>query len=98
MFLTGRSYVVLVVVAVIMAAGMLFPPLFVVGQWLLLAVVVAAAAEVLTLFTKARVGASRKCAERFSLGDDNEVALNIDSQYPFPLELHAGAVLPAAIT
>ncbi|MBQ6227812.1 MAG: DUF58 domain-containing protein [Prevotella sp.] len=94
MFLTGRSYVVLVVVAVIMAAGMLFPPLFVVGQWLLLVVVVAAAAEALTLFTKARVGASRKCAERFSLGDDNEVVLRVANRSPFGIDVRIIDELP----
>lgn len=95
MFLTGRSYVVLVVVAIVMAAGVLLPPLFTVGQGLLVAAVVVAVIDALTLFVRARVGASRRCPQRFSLGDDNEVVLRVANRSPFGLDVSVIDELPS---
>ena len=32
--------------------------------------------------------ASRQCSDRFSCGDDNEVAIHVDSTYPFDVDIH----------
>ncbi|MBO4658702.1 MAG: DUF58 domain-containing protein [Prevotella sp.] len=85
MFLKRRFYITIAVIAIIMAAGVWVAPLFIVGQCLLVVAVVAVAAEALTLFVKAGVGAARRCSQRFSLGDDNEVGLKVTNRSPFPL-------------
>ncbi len=97
MYLTSRSYIVIVAIAVVMAMGVLFQPLFVLGQVLLVAAVVAAAADALTLFVRTRVSAARNCPQRFSLGDDNEVILRVANGSPFDLGLSIIDELPAQL-
>ncbi len=71
-----------------MAAGYWWPWLFVLGQVALALFCMALLADIAMLWHRRGITASRQCSDRFSCGDDNEVALNIDSLYPFPLELH----------
>ena len=94
MFLTRRSYVIIVVVAVVMAAGAWAQPLFVVGQLMLVVTVLVAAAEALALFIKAKVSVARICPQRFSLADDNEVVLKIASRASFDLSVKVVDELP----
>ncbi len=83
MYLTARFYLALAAVVCLMAAGYAWPPLYAVGKgalWLLVLVVLV---DVVLLWMRRGVTASRHCADRFSNGDDNEVTLRVDSQYPF---------------
>lgn len=94
MFLKRRFYVALIAVAFVMAAGMLYAPLFFVGQILLLVLVALTVMEASLLYLSTRLVASRRCAERFSLGDDNPVEIAMASMTPFKLRLEVIDELP----
>ncbi len=97
MFLTRRFYIMMAAVAAILAAGFLFPPLFIVGQWLLVILAVLVAADVLALYTVVRLSASRSCAGRFSLGDNNDVRLDLSNHSPMKLRLTLVDELPVQL-
>ena len=94
MFFTRRFYVVIAAIAVVLASGVLFPPLFVVGQCLLVVLAVCVALEALVLYALADVSAERSCAERFSLGDDNEVSITVSNPSALTLRLSLVDELP----
>lgn len=94
MFLRRRFYVALIVVAFVMAAGMLFAPLLYVGQVLLVVLVGLSVMEASLLYLSTRLVASRRCAERFSLGDDNTVEIAVASMTPFKVSLDIVDELP----
>ena len=97
MFLTRRFYLVMVAIALVMASGVLFSPLLVVGQCLLVALGVAVAAEAVVLYGRCRVTASRTCGDRLSLGDDNEVALEVSNHSRLPLRVEIIDELPVQL-
>lgn len=83
MYLTQRFYAVAVAVILTIAGGYFFSPLFVVGRWLLWLFVLAVAVEAVMLWSRRGMEAWRSCSGRFSNGDDNEVRLRVESNYPF---------------
>lgn len=85
MFLTSRFYMVLAVTIAVTALGYVWPPLYTVGRLLMAGLAIATLAEVAALWYKHGINASRTCNDRFSNGDDNEVDIRIDSQYPFAI-------------
>ena len=94
MFLRRRFYVALGAIAFVMATGVLYDPLFVVGQVLLVVLAGVTVMEALLLYLAAHVVASRRCAERFSLGDDNPVEIAVASKTPFKVWLDIVDELP----
>ncbi|MBQ7691077.1 MAG: DUF58 domain-containing protein [Muribaculaceae bacterium] len=88
MFLRNRFYYAVLAVVLVLVAGHFWEPLFVVGKVLLALLVLAVAADVVLLWRRRDITASRSCAGRFSNGDDNEVSLRIDSSYPFAVRIH----------
>jgi uncharacterized protein (DUF58 family) len=97
MFLTRRFYILAAVVAFILATGALVPALFIVGKGLLLLLAVALAADLLSLYTVVGVKAERQCAQRFSLGDDNEVEVNISNRSRWPVHVVVVDELPVQL-
>lgn len=71
-----------------MAAGYWWHWLFVLGQVALAVFCLALLADIALLWHRRGITASRQCSDRFSCGDDNDVALHIDSQYPVTVDLH----------
>lgn len=71
-----------------MAAGYWWHWLFVLGQVALAVFCLALLADIAMLWHRRGITASRQCSDRFSCGDDNDVALHIDSQYPVMVDLH----------
>ncbi len=88
MFLPRRFYIIILVLVAIHAAGFWWHWLFIAGQVLLALFALAVLADIVLLWHKRGISASRQCSDRFSCGDDNEVALHIDSNYPFDVDLH----------
>ena len=88
MFLPRRFYIIILAIVALLAAGFWWSWLFFVGQVALALFSLAVVVDIVLLWHKRGIAASRQCNDRFSCGDDNDVALHIDSQYPFPLELH----------
>ena len=94
MFLRRRFYIVMVAIAAVFAAAMVWPALFVVGRWLIVAFAVAVAADAVTLYGAVRLIALRNCAERFSLGDNNDVEVAVKANSPVPLHVEMVDELP----
>jgi uncharacterized protein (DUF58 family) len=70
-----------------MAAGWWWMPLLGVGQLLLGVLLLAVAADAVLLWQQRAIRGGRSCSERFSNGDDNEVRLWVESDYPFRVSL-----------
>ena len=85
--MTRRAYILLTAVIFTIAAGWWWLPLFHVGRVLLLLFVVAVAVDAVLLWSRRAIRGSRKCSDRFSNGDDNEVRLYVESDYPFTVRL-----------
>lgn len=95
MYLSRRFYIIAVVVIVVVALGAVVPQLLVVGQALLWLLVAAVAVDCGLLWMRRHgIEASRTMAQRFSNGDDNEVALRLESDYPIPLRLNVIDEIP----
>lgn len=95
MFLTRRFYIAITVVIFLLCGGYIFGSLFLAGQLGLVLLVLAVAWDGFLLYRTRGVTASRRCAERFSNGDDNEVRLRVESSYPFAVELTVIDEIPA---
>ena len=70
-----------------MGSGYLFAPFFVIGQWALFALFVLVSADGYILYRTQGIQAFRRCSDRFSNGDDNEVSIRVESTYSRPLSL-----------
>jgi uncharacterized protein (DUF58 family) len=87
MYLRHRFYLLLVAVILITGSGFAFAPLFTVGRWLLLVLLVFVVVDVILLWHRSCISASRHVGERFSNGDNNTVTISVESTYPFPVRL-----------
>ena len=84
---TTRFYIVATVIILTLAACHFVPILFSIGKgllWLFLAVVLT---DIVMLWHRRGMYASRLCADRFSNGDDNDVRIRLESSYPFGVQL-----------
>ena len=87
MFLSRRFYILLTLLILLIAAGYLVAPLFNIGRWLLLAFLCLVVIEVVLLYSRKGIQASRHCADRFSNGDENKVRLQVTNRYAFPVSI-----------
>ena len=87
MYLTNRFYIVFVLVILFLCSGYAFAPWFVVGQWALVALIALVSADGFLLYRTNAIQAERHCADRFSNGDENEVAIRVENSYPRPVSL-----------
>ena len=87
MFLRHRFFLVLVAVILITGSGFAFAPLFTLGRWLTLALLVMVVADIVLLWHRRAISASRQVSDRFSNGDENSVTISVESSYPFPVRL-----------
>ncbi len=71
-----------------LAAGFWWHWLFTVGRVLLALFAIALIADIVILWHRRGITATRQCSDRFSCGDDNDVSLHIHSDYPVALTLH----------
>ena len=87
MFLTRRFYIAAVLVILFLAGGYLLNSLFLMGQASLAVLTIIALADAALLYRPKAVTASRRCANRFSNGDDNAVRIRVESRYAFNTRL-----------
>ena len=87
MFLRRRFFLVLVAVILITGSGFAFAPLFTLGRWLTLALLVMVVTDIVLLWHRRAISASRQVSDRFSNGDENSVTISVESSYPFPVRL-----------
>lgn len=88
MFLPVRFYYCAVVVIVVLALGHVRPPLFYVGAALLALFALMLGVDIVLLWMRKGVTASRHCNSRFSNGDDNPVKIEVGNNYPFAVRLN----------
>lgn len=94
-FLNGLVYYVAGAAAVLYALSYFFPGMYQVGGLLLLLLLLAILVDWALLYVVRRpLEATRSCAERFSIGDDNHVQLWFRSRFPFRAQLRVIDELP----
>jgi uncharacterized protein (DUF58 family) len=86
-YLSRRFYILLTLLILLIAAGYLVAPLFNIGRWLLLAFLCLVGIEVVLLYSRKGIQASRHCTDRFSNGDENKVGLQVANRYAFPVSI-----------
>ncbi|MCR5312737.1 MAG: DUF58 domain-containing protein [Bacteroidaceae bacterium] len=88
MFINKRLYIVVAVIVVLLAGGYWWNLLFPVGQVCLFAFLTALVVDIYLLYsTKDAIKVERFCSDRFSNGDENDVRLDVESKYRFPISL-----------
>lgn len=74
--------------AVLFTLGYFFPDMYQAGWLLLLLLGIAIAIEILLLYIfRQGINAVRDTTDRFSIGDENKVTIEIRNRYPFPVRL-----------
>ena len=87
MRLGRRFYIALVLIVLLTGIGYVFAPFFAIGQWALFALFVLVLADGYILYRTQGIQAFRRCSDRFSNGDENEVAIRVENSYPRPVSL-----------
>ncbi|MDR1407752.1 MAG: DUF58 domain-containing protein [Tannerella sp.] len=83
---TPRFYLVACLIIALFICGYIFPAFFAAGKGALALLVAAVAADAWLLWKKKDgIDAARRCAGRFSNGDDNRVVIELENRYPYPL-------------
>ena len=80
----------------LIGSGYVYASLFAVGQGALCLFVLLVLVDAGRLYGTRGMQAFRRCAERFSNGDDNEVRIRVESSYRFPVSLEVVDELPFA--
>lgn len=83
MFATKRFYAALVSIAAVAALGYASAPFYVAAKVLLAVFAAVVAVDVVLLYSKRGIAASRQMDSRFSNGDDNRIAIRVVNSYPF---------------
>lgn len=94
MYLTKRFYIVVAAIVLGLVAGEWWPWCYTAGIAALWLLVAAVALDVVLLYHRRAIVASRRMASRFSNGDDNEVTLSVASDYPFAVWLEVIDEIP----
>lgn len=94
MFLRRRFFLLLLVAALTAGAGFGFAPLYTIGRLLTLLLFVATLADVVLLWHRQGLTATRSLSSRFSNGDDNPVTISVENGYPFAVRLEVIDELP----
>ena len=87
MYLTPRFFALWIALVLLIGLGYAVPLMFVVGRWMLGAFCLLLLLDMALLYHRTGIQAWRMMSERFSNGDDNEVDIRVESQYPFSVRL-----------
>ncbi len=82
-FLQARPFWLLLGLAALAVAGLFWPPLLTLAQLGAAALAVAAVADVVMLWTRGAASGRRGVPDKLSMGDDNEITVEVASSYPF---------------
>ena len=94
MYLNRRFYIVLVLIILLTGAGYAFIPFFAIGQWGLLVLCLVVLADGYMLYRTRGIKAFRRCAARFSNGDESPVDIRVESSYPYPVAVEVIDEIP----
>ena len=87
MYLTNRFYTIMITAIVMMAVGNYYPPLYTVGcvvMWFLLIMTIT---DLIMMYSRHAIHATRQVAERLSNGDDNEIRIRVESTSVWALKI-----------
>ena len=85
-YLNKIVYYVAGLAAVLYAASYFFPAIFRIGGVVVLLLLVAIAIDALVVFSRRNgIEGSRDLQDRFSIGDNNKVVINLENRYGFPV-------------
>jgi uncharacterized protein (DUF58 family) len=88
MYLINRFYIIVCIIIFMFLCGYVFPAFFTAGKWAVAMFLTAVAADVWLLWkVKAGIYARRRCAARFSNGDDNRVTVEVENRYRHALHV-----------
>ena len=94
MYLNRRFYIILILIILLTGTGYVFAPFFVIGQWGLLVLCLLLLADGYMLYRTRGIKAFRRCAARFSNGDENPVDIRVESSYPYPVAVEVIDEIP----
>ena len=89
-----RFYFSLLATVVILGCGHLFAPLFMVGQGMLVLLCLLVVLDGVLLYRLRGIHAVRRCAARFSNGDDNRVEIRVENAYPHAVNVEVIDEIP----
>lgn len=94
MYITKRFYIVVAAIVLLLVVGEWLPVCYHAGLGCIAVLALLVIADVLLLYHRNGIEASRHLAERFSNGDDNEVTVTVESSYPFAVGLEVIDEIP----
>jgi uncharacterized protein (DUF58 family) len=95
MYLSRRFYLISLLAILLLLCGYVLPVFFVAGKWMVAAVAVAMCVDFrLLLRKKEGLDATRRCALRFSNGDDNPVRIEVESRFMYPVHVDVTDEIP----
>lgn len=94
MYFTCRLYIALLGIILLLGSGYIYAPLFVIGQVALLVLMICIAWDAYSLYFTGKITAYRRCADRFSNGDENEVSIHVESSYQYLLSVEVIDEIP----
>ena len=94
-YLNNIAYYIAGAASVVFVISYFHPALFQIGGLILLLLAIAIFIDTLLVFSKRKgVKAERLVTDRFSIGDDNKVVINLENNYAFPVKASVIDELP----
>lgn len=95
LYLRTRLFIVMGVMVVVFAMSAAFPVFFFVAQSLLFSILIVILIDILLLYQKQNgVHASRLTPDRLSNGDDNDIRIVLENNYPFAISMNVVDEIP----
>ena len=94
MYLSRRFYIAMTIIIFVLVMGYFVSPLYPIGIRLLFVLSFFTILDTFRLYRHRGIKAERKCADRFSNGDANDVSLNIENGYAMSLKLEVVDEVP----
>lgn len=88
LYLTPRFFIALIVLVILFLFGFIYSSIFAIAKLLLIALITLLLVDTVLLYRlKKGIFARRLVADRLSNGDDNEVSIYLENNYPFAVKL-----------
>ncbi len=87
MYISTRFYYIMAGIIIVLAMGYFWQPVFLVGKGLLALLALLLLVDIVVLWHRRGITATRDCSDRFSNGDENEVTITIENGYRFKVSL-----------
>jgi uncharacterized protein (DUF58 family) len=96
MYLSRRFYLTCILIITSLLIGYALPVFFIIGKTFVATLILAFAIDSWLLWnTRHGADAARRCATRFSNGDENEVSLAVENRFLYPVKMEVIDEIPA---